>query len=388
MERVPSGEARMRRADLARDLGDLRIHDALRRDDWRFLCDRDFEALLIAWGVDRDRITSHARLSEGAPDCEIGHRFIVCTEARDAESQKLLKDHNFSSLGLFSQMVPRLAAGLPAKYVPKGGRAAELEYAILCLGRCGSTLVCRELAAADCGRPIEHVRQPVRALLRNREVARFDFSRWWDLVRAGHTINGVFATKLLHGDWRYAEPFLTDAERNMILDFLVRVPIVHIERTDKAAQAVSDFMASNTGVWHLWKDVSRQDYEARSRAIEPDLGRMVRAYLELTADEAALKSMIDGLGGAAITIDFDALVADPKGTIASVVTALGRDVPEGYSRMPLALQATTSDVHLMLRDRLLEELERLIKSVIRLPAGSVAAVRAMATAPRFAALES
>ena len=346
------------RAEIADHLTELKVRQCLERDDWALVCDPSFEALFARWGVEARRILPAARLADPLPDSVVARRFIVCTEAPEAAIQHQLKSQQRSSLGLFSQIIPRLSARLRPEYPARHRGAPELEFAILCLARSGSTLLCRELNVAGCGRPIEHMRRPVEILLRNRPVSRFDFPRWWDLVRGGHTVDGVFATKLIFGFWRDVEPLLSADERASILEFLSRAPVIYIERTDKVAQAVSDQIAELTGVWHLWRGVSRGAYESTSETIDPDMDGLVATYQDFCDQEAGLKAMMHRLGIQPIRIDYDDLVADPKRTIAGVVERLGRRLPDGYGAGALALQSTTTDAHHRLRGRLQSELEQ------------------------------
>jgi len=346
------------RASIVEELDELKLRALLTREDWTLVCDAPFQELLSRWGIDERRLIPVDQLDRAVSS---GRFAVVCTARAEGAVQRVLKEKNVQSFGLFNQLIPRLAARLSPRHRYQRDepvRPVRLEYAILCLGRCGSTLLCRELRKAGAGYPVEHFRAPIQILMRDRNVSRFDFARWWDLVRSGVGANGIFATKVLYGFWEPTERLLNEEEKETVFGFLQGSKIIYLERADKCAQAVSDFMAQRTGVWHLWKTVSRADYDARVQAVEPDDDRLVANYNRLCANELALKAMMHALNLNPIKVAYDDLVADPKGTVARLVTALGLDLPANYLNGPIVLQSTTSDRHRVLRDRLEDLLKR------------------------------
>jgi LPS sulfotransferase NodH len=348
----------MNRAALTAELSELKIRPLLERSGWRLLCDDSFRTLFERWGLDDARIIPTEVLAE-KPRLEGGPApVVVCTEKPEGPLQRQLKDLGVQSMGLFSQLVPRLAAGLPARYAPPVAGEARLEFAILCSGRCGSTLVARELREAGVGDAVEHLRPPVRCLLRHRDVSRFDFTRWWELVRAGHRVDGVFGTKIIYGFWEFAEEFLTDEERRRFLEFLGASRVLYIRRRDRVAQAVSDFIAGRTGFWHLRTGVAREEYAAIVGQVDADLAEMIAIYDRYGRHEQKIQALIRSTRAQSAEIDYEDLVADPKATVARIVGEFGREVPSGYAAAPLALESTSTQRHVELRDQLMTALRR------------------------------
>lgn len=346
----------MTRVKLATQLSELRLERLLKGQSWTLVCDRPFKALFDEWEIAPARLVVaddlELDIDEGSPP-----KFsVVCTERSEGPLQQRLRDYGVPSLGFFSQLIPRLAAGLPPRYHPRPDQSVKLEYAILCLPRCGSTLVSRELKQAGAGNPIEHIRGYVQDLLREREVSKFNFIKWWDLVRSGHNIDGVFGTKIIYDFWKMAERFMEEDEIEIIHKFIRRVPVIYIERSDKYAQAVSDVVARETGVWHLWTDGMKEEYARKLKGVDGDLNEAVGAYKKFRKNERELAKLLDTLGGKVIKVQYEDLLTDPKGVVAGVLGELGLDVPDDYRTAPLALQATTSDTHRALTDRLKEEL--------------------------------
>ena len=348
--------AQMTRVGLAKALSELKLAKLLKSQPWGLVCDAPFRALLDEWGIDQARLLSAEDLDSNLNGSSLPKFAIVCTEKPEGPFQHRLRVRDVPSLGLFSQLIPKLAAGLPPRYHPRPDQVVKLEYAIMCLPRCGSTLVSRELRQAGAGDPVEHFRGYVQDLLREREVSRFDFPRWWDLVRSGHNIDGVFGTKIIYDFWKMAEHFMKGDEIEVIHQFIKTVPVIYIERPDKYAQAVSDVVARQTGVWHLWTEQMKGEYAGKLKGLDGDLQNAVTIYNKFRLHERELAKLLKASASKVIKIEYEDLIADPKATIARVVGELGLDVPPDYMSSPLSLQPTTSEAHRILRDRLKEEL--------------------------------
>lgn len=346
----------MTRAKLAASLSELRLENLLASQPWGLVCDASFRALFEGWAIDRAKIFSADDLDGDPRQNEMPKLVVVCTERPEGPVQKQLKDLNVQSFGLFSQIVPRLAAGLPPRYHHRTDQPVKLEYAIMCLPRCGSTLVSRELRLARAGDPVEHFRGYVQDLLRERDVSRFDFTRWWEMVRYGHNIDGVFGTKIIYDFWKMAEKFMLKDEIDVIYKFLSGVPVVYIERSDKYGQAVSDTVARQTGVWHLWSASMKQKYAEKLEGLNGNLKDAVASYNKFRRNERELEKLLESVAGRIIKVEYDDLITDPKATMAKVVKDLGLELPPDYMDTPLALEPTTSEAHAILRERLKEEL--------------------------------
>jgi LPS sulfotransferase NodH len=226
----------------------------------------------------------------------------------------------------------------------------------MCLPRCGSTLVSRELYQAGAGNPVEHFRGYVQDLLRERDISRFDFPRWWEMIRSGHNIDGIFGTKIIYDFWTMAERFMNKDEIEVIYNFLNSVPVIYIERVDKYGQAVSDAMARQTGVWHIWSDAMKEKYEEKLEGIDGNLQDAISGYKKFCRTERELEKLLETVAGRIIKVDYDDLVSNPKVTMSRVVRELGLEPPRDYMSAPLALQPTTSEAHRVLRERLQEAL--------------------------------
>ena len=342
----------MNRTGLTAALGELRIRPLFESGRWNLVCDESFEKLIRSWGEVGKAIIPVSSLAENAQLRQLKGPVAVCTEKPEGPFQQLLREHGLPSLGLFSQIVPRLAAGLPPRYALPAEHATKLEFAILCSGRCGSTLLARELRAAGAGKPGEHLRPPVRTLLRHRDVSGFDFHRWWDLVRRGHTVDGVFGTKIIYGFWLATREQMTEDERKCFLDFLGRATIIHIYRRDRIAQAVSDFVANKTGVWHIFKGAERESYDVSAARIDADVANLVDIYDRYSRHEDAIARLMKAAGGRLLQIEYEELARDPKQVVAGAMGALGLKVSNDYFLTDVTLEPTTTVAHQQLGELL------------------------------------
>ena len=346
----------MTRVKLTKALTELKLQNLMKNQPWGFVCDEGFRTLLNEWGIDPAKLFTVDDVEKIGDVRSLPKVIVVCTERPEGPVQKLLREQDVHTLGLFSQLIPRLAAGLPPRYNARNAETAKLEYAIMCLPRCGSTLVSRELKLIGAGNPVEHFRGYVQDLLREREVSRFDFPRWWSMVRGGHIENGVFGTKIIYDFWKMAERFMLPEEISEITNFLQKVPVIYIERSDKYSQAVSDTVARQTGVWHLWSNNMKEAYAQKLEGLDGNLQEAMTSYKKFRRNERDLSDFLEKNGSRVIKIEYEDLVTEPKLAIRKAAEQLGLSIPDDYMDSPIALEPTTSEAHRALRDRLKEEL--------------------------------
>jgi trehalose 2-sulfotransferase len=349
----------MDRLAILDELDELDLMEMLRgRRKWCFVADPAFHARLRAL-LPAEEQRRLLRLSE-VPALTAGHFegfevAVICTNgSEDLPRETLAKRFGLRPLRLFADLVPRRAAGLPlrAPAPPPDAPPPDLAYAILCLPRCGSTLLAKELELAGLGEPKEHLRGPLATLLRHRDASGFSLERWWALVRAGATQDGVFGTKIIFDFLAMASDEMDERERGWFLDRMREMRVVRILRRNKVDQAVSDHVARKTGVWHLWNEGIRAGYGERIDAVTGDLGELSALHRKFVRNEERLDRMLRDGGIEPIDLEYDDLAARPKETVAALVRRLGRAVPEGYLDGPVTLEPTRTPVHARLAAQL------------------------------------
>lgn len=321
------------------------------RPKWVFAVDEAFgRHLRERLGVEPNRLLPIASL--GQATASAGRELAaICTEGAEDLAIPALRRLGLKPLRLFGDLVLRRAARADLRGAVEHPPPAELGYAILCLPRCGSTLLAKELELLDLGKPTEHLRASVIELLRAPAASSFDIRRWWDLVRANNTVGGVFGTKILIDFLLMAEQAQPDAGA-YLRAALGDLRVLRIVRRNKVDQAVSDHLARKTGVWHLWNDTVKAGYGARLDAVDDDVEEAAATWRKFVANEQRLDALLREAGIVPIDIDYDALAADPKGVVKGVAEALGRAVPDGYLTSPVSLEPTRSPTHARLAELL------------------------------------
>jgi LPS sulfotransferase NodH len=353
----------MTRVELIKKLNELRVRPVLQARDWPLVCDAGFRALFTQWEIAPDRLVDvddPAALAALAGRADFA---VVCCERPEGPVQNRLKAAGVASVGLFSQLIHRLAAQVAPRFALNKATPAAIEYAILCLPRCGSTLLAQELQSAGAGHPTEHFKAFLQPLLRNRDISGFDPVRWWELVRLGNPRNGVFGTKIIFDIWTMVDRFLSDVERRTVTDWLKSRPVVYLEREDKLGQSVSDVIARRTGVWHLWnkdvkanhlqqRDALLEGYRANDDTLQTDLADAVRTHRKFIASESSLLEFLDDHDITPIHVRYSRLAADPKGVTREIAEQLGVSVPDDHATAAVALEPTGTAAHELLKEKL------------------------------------
>ena len=282
----------------------------------------------------------------------------VCTTGdeaaavRDVEAATKLK-----AFGLFRDGVMRRAAR--ARWLVEESAievSPELKYAIICLPRSGSTFLGRELKSLGLGDPIEHLRPFVAHLAEHKDQFGFDVLSWLRFTIYAACQNGVLGTKVISSfAWRLV-PHLSADEREQILQLLSDFKVVYLIRRNKFDQAVSDFIAEKSNVWHLWNQEIEDGYAEKLSAISPDIQDLARRYRWLVEQEQTLGALLDQRYPGHYVCDYDDLCERPKQCVAQVAEFLGRRPPEKYLETPLSLKRTTTDVHRALSEALQEHI--------------------------------
>ncbi len=217
---------------------------------------------------------------------------------------------------------------------------APYDAYVLCTApRSGSTLLCKLLAATGiAGRPGSHFHEPSLA----EWLADYDLPAVPGRPERD-TVAAVFAAAIDHGRGgtpifglrlqRHSFAFFSqklallhpepagDAAR--IEAAFGRTLFIHLTRADKVDQAVSLVRAEQTGLWHRAADGSELERTAPPREPVYDFEAIARTHAELTGYERDWADWFAREGLAPLRLTYDALSADPAGTLATVLEALG-----------------------------------------------------------------
>lgn len=347
------------RVDLLRSLKELKCPTVLsRRQNWVLLCDESFHAFFAETEVPKERVKllSDHEASGAMPSDD--HVYTICTNADEAPHIAVIKGRGGQAIGLFSHVIPRLIASAPPRFNAGTAEPPAKSYALISLPRAGSTVLAQELRALGVGLPTEHIRDPVIAFARHREITNFDLFNWWKILTRSQTTNKVFGTKII---WDFLQMFrtrLVAAEYDWLLEQLSHFSFFYLVRNDKVGQAVSDYVAHATGVWHKWRGATEQYEEKLKQVSDQNMDELVRTYNKFCAGEEQLRRFLESIGASVKEVRFEEICEDPRREAAKIASALGFEIDEDNVKGPPSLERTTSDQHMKLESELRRRLTR------------------------------
>lgn len=222
---------------------------------------------------------------------------------------------------------------------------------ILCTNpRSGSTLVCEMLTAlGTAGAPDSFFMAdpgadwaaawglPRPGTLAPQAEARAHLDAALNAGRAG---GAVFGLRLMHRDLArlmalidLAHPGQPDDRARITVAFGPTL-FVHLTRADRLAQAVSWVKAQQTGLWHIAPDGTELERLAPPAAPIYDRARIARELARVEADERGWSGWFAAEGIEPLRLDYDALAADPAGSVARICAALGLPAPDPARLVP------------------------------------------------------
>lgn len=160
------------------------------------------------------------------------------------------------------------------------------------------------------------------------------------VIRAGTGNTGIFGLRLMRENLEdmtslldRLHPGLPDDSARIEAAF-GRVLFLHLRREDKLAQAVSLIKAEQTGLWHIAPN--GRELERLAPPAEPvyDRARIARKLAELEVLDAAWEPWFAREGISPLRIGYEALSADPAGTVRRICAALGVAEPDPATLRP------------------------------------------------------
>jgi len=186
--------------------------------------------------------------------------------------------------------------------------------------RTGSTALCSLLEATGVlGIPREYLnpRGPLKPWA--RRLAASDLREYLEALRRQQsTANGVFALKTLYHD---LEPLL---ERAPVAELLSTATFVYLTREDLVAQAISNYIAESSGVWH--RDPSGELFRSRGGG-DPDPpydeAKILAERDALAHQQADWERFFSERSIEPLRITYERFVADANATVAAIAGHAG-----------------------------------------------------------------
>jgi LPS sulfotransferase NodH len=212
----------------------------------------------------------------------------------------------------------------------------DCRFAVVCAPRAGSTYLCELLAAVGVGDAQEHLREPLVNALRTPGVDHAAMLR--RIVGLGQ-VRGVFGTKLIgHFLFDVAGQALAGAALSRLAEEGFRFLAL---RRDPVDQAVSNYVAMASGVWHQHGAVAAE--AAQSLAAVPfDPNKLLKFYRAGLEEAQLLARALSAVPPELVlTLDHDDLGRHPLTLVDRVCKHLGCNarVEADLSQLPVSLAA-------------------------------------------------
>jgi LPS sulfotransferase NodH len=343
------------KADLIKSLKELNCPAALSgHGNWILLCDEPFQAYFLSAGIPQKRVKLLAEFRQSRGDFpDKKNVYVICTNEDETPHASVIKARGGQAMGLFSHVVPRLIAGAPPRFNASAAIAPTRCYALISLPRAGSTVLAQELQGLGVGRPTEHIRDPVIEFARHRAVTNFDVFNWWKILTRSQATDQIFGTKII---WDFLQMFrirLATAEYEWLIEQLSKFTFFYLVREDKVGQAVSDYVARATGVWHRWRDAGKYEEKLKEVAdASTNVEQLLGIYNKFRASEDTLRRFLERTGASVTEIQFEQICDDPRREAIKIARQLGAKISEESRSPPSSLERTTSAQHVKIENEL------------------------------------
>ena len=220
-----------------------------------------------------------------------------------------------------------------------------LLYAIICAPRCGSTYLTELLGSVGLGYPQEHLRDRELNALSGLQIGSADARLLLTEFFQRHQRNSIFGTKLIsHYLFRCLSEISCPAE---IANFIVAdFRIIYLVRKDKVGQAISDFLANKSGIWHVRdQEVSRSLDEIHEQ-VEYSFDDILHRYKFMLQEDRKMTVCVQNTNHQVYF--YEDLISDPRGVTASIAKFLGhKDIGSPDAKV----MRTESSMYAALRQR-------------------------------------
>lgn len=219
-------------------------------------------------------------------------------------------------------LTPYMSKDWPAApVVHRDARIFDLpSYAVVCTPRSGSTYLGELLSSIGLGCPNEHLRDKEIELLAGLDLSESETRQFLKAFFWRNQRSFVFGTKLIS---HYVTKLIStiSLDNSLIAELRENFKIVYLVRKDKVRQAISDYLANLSGVWHVRSEGGAKALDQSFRKIDYDFAEIFRRYNELIQVEGKLYSLFKDCKHTIIY--YEDLVADRDQSFKKVVEFLG-----------------------------------------------------------------
>ncbi|MDQ0324648.1 LPS sulfotransferase NodH [Rhodopseudomonas julia] len=258
---------------------------------------------------------------------DTGHLIAVSTEDETRLKHELVDRFPHAAVAGFIGDAALRAAAHADPLADDAGILTEPEprnlYTVICGPRTGSTWFVNLLRETGwLGRPTEHLRPLIVFMARHRNRLGVDLSRWLALLIRQEQEDGVFGTKIIDDFAISLAPFVDSNERAMVERLAAKAHIIRLRRRDRVAQAVSEYIAEATTVWHVRKNEAMAAYSEAKETVAYDYERILASYERHRAAEAAIDNWLRATGRPALDVFYEDVLAAPEERLAEIFSFL------------------------------------------------------------------
>lgn len=199
-------------------------------------------------------------------------------------------------------------------------------YAVMCTPRSGSTFLCDLLRENIGGNPIEHLRQPLLYILKNRYRLKIDLPLFVTQILKYCSDEETFGTKIISHFFFDFVRALTKSEQKMMVNLFSQFKIIYLYRSDKHAQAVSQYIAYQTKHWHATSENSLKHYQEKLQSVSYNYESLKNRYKNLVEEERQLYSfLIDMKFKNVLCIEYESFLKYPQKNLQKICKFLNLD---------------------------------------------------------------
>jgi LPS sulfotransferase NodH len=232
-------------------------------------------------------------------------------------------------------------------------------YAVVCLPRSGSTYFCHLLQGLkSVAHPTEHLRPHILYLAAHGYELGFDPVRWARLIARTDSVDGLFGSKVITDFAKELWPLLDDIQRSELASLIGQAKIIHLERTDKIAQSVSQFIAEETRIWHVRRQGDDTAYRDAKQAVHYDGERLRTIHAGFAAAESDLRGWLEAHDGPVHHVTYEALLDNAERAVSEAVAFITSAPAEPVSLSHEKYFPMSDDINQAFAEKFAAELER------------------------------
>ena len=208
-------------------------------------------------------------------------------------------------------------------------QAPRLSYIIASSRRTGSTMLCNLLRKTGlAGYPSEYIQQRFNMAAEQQHIEASEVLG--DALAINQTENQVFGIKV---HWSALDDFRTnvlpafnESARRQFNNLLTGSKYIHLTRANKIRQAISDWRARHSGVFHISLHAKERARQAHRREIPYDYQQLVEHLKGAVEDDRSWEMFFEERGISPLRLVYEEMVASPAAAVRDVLGHL--DLPD------------------------------------------------------------